>query len=149
MKKIKRHVVARDIEVQNELKRRYGGKVGKIGYFRIAQELNVNRGLLWQVYMGKIRSNRVRIALGMKCKKVETDVCPTCGQLHLMKTCPSLRKQKGAIVKKLDPDVRALRGAVRALNQSSNRKMLKANLNFLYDRYVTNPTKEMPEHLKK
>lgn len=138
----------KDEEAIRELKRRYGEKLIR-KYYHIASELKVNRGLLWQVLNGKTRSNKVRLALGMKHLRVEVDPCAKCGSVNLMKSCPNCRKQRKAVVKKLDPDIKALRGAIRALNQSSNKRMLKANLDFLYDRYITNPTKELPEHLKK
>lgn len=44
--------------------------------------------------------------------------------------------------KKIDRDIRVLRACVRALDQSSNDRMLKANLEFLYDRYITHPAKK-------
>ena len=48
------------------------------------------------------------------------------------------------MTKKLDPDIKALRACVRALDQSSNKRMLRANIEFLYDRYVRNP----PDYIK-
>ena len=38
-----------------------------------------------------------------------------------------------------DPDVVTLQRACRALEQSTSTRMLIANLNFLWDRYVTHP----------
>lgn len=52
------------------------------------------------------------------------------------------------MTKRIDPDVLALKQAVKALNKSTSRRMLKANLDFLVDRYLTHPTKALPEHLK-
>lgn len=51
------------------------------------------------------------------------------------------------MTKKLDPDLRCLREAVRALNRSSSRRMLKANLDYLYDRYIYHPSRELPAAL--
>jgi len=42
-------------------------------------------------------------------------------------------------MKRLDPDIKALRGAVRALKGSSSPKMLRANLEFLWDRFIEHP----------
>lgn len=41
--------------------------------------------------------------------------------------------------KRLDSDIKALRACVRALDRSSSPRMLKANVEYLYDRYVRNP----------
>ena len=46
------------------------------------------------------------------------------------------------MTKPLDPDVKVLRAAVRAIEQSSSPRMKKANVEFLYDRYVRNPPTE-------
>lgn len=48
------------------------------------------------------------------------------------------------MTKKLDKDVKVLRACVRALEQSSSERMLRANLDYLYDRYVLHPTKRAP-----
>ena len=42
-------------------------------------------------------------------------------------------------MKPLDPDIKALRGAVRALSYSSSPLMLRANLWFLWDRFIEHP----------
>jgi hypothetical protein len=52
------------------------------------------------------------------------------------------------VTKKLDPDVLALKRAVRALNGCTSRRMLKATLDYLTDRYVAHPTDSLPKHLK-
>lgn len=44
------------------------------------------------------------------------------------------------MTKPIDPDIKALRGAVRALAGSSPR-MLRPNLEFLWDRFIEHPTK--------
>ena len=46
------------------------------------------------------------------------------------------------MTKKLDPDLKALRGAVKALRASSSRRMLKVNMDYLWDRFVTHPLAE-------
>ena len=40
------------------------------------------------------------------------------------------------MTKKLDPDVKVLRACVRALEQSSSPRMLRANMEYLYDKFV-------------
>ena len=47
------------------------------------------------------------------------------------------------------PDIAALKVCVRALNESTSRRMLEANLRFLWDRYLTHPSPELPEHLQR
>jgi len=52
------------------------------------------------------------------------------------------------MTKRIDPDIKALRACVKGLNGSSCRRMLLANLEFLWDRYVRHPTvKDIPRHL--
>lgn len=51
-------------------------------------------------------------------------------------------------MKKRDPDIRAIQGACKALNLSSSRRMLKANLRFLLDRYLLRPSPYIPTRLK-
>ncbi len=51
-------------------------------------------------------------------------------------------------MKKIDSDISALEACCHALDRSSSRQMLAANLRFLWDRYLTNPSPELPEHLK-
>ena len=48
--------------------------------------------------------------------------------------------------KKLDADIKALQDAARALDGSSSLKMLRANLNFLWDRYIDHPHPETLQH---
>ena len=52
------------------------------------------------------------------------------------------------MTKKTDPDIKALRGAVRALMGSSSRRMLKANMNYLQDLFVDHPSPSLPPHLQ-
>jgi hypothetical protein len=40
---------------------------------------------------------------------------------------------------KLDTDIKVLRALVRAVEKSSSERMKKANVEYLYDRYVRNP----------
>lgn len=47
-----------------------------------------------------------------------------------------------------DSDIKALKYAKKWLDQSTSRKMLKANLSFLLDYYLVHPSKELPEHLR-
>lgn len=42
------------------------------------------------------------------------------------------------MTKPLDPDIKALKGAVRALQHSSSRRMLKANMDYLWHRFINN-----------
>ena len=49
--------------------------------------------------------------------------------------------------KKLDRDVLALKRALKALNQSTDRNALVASLNFICDYYVWHPSREIPTHL--
>lgn len=51
--------------------------------------------------------------------------------------------------KKLDPDIKALRAAIRAISKSSSKRMLHANMNYLWDLFVAHPPKELPDNLKK
>lgn len=41
-------------------------------------------------------------------------------------------------MKKLDADVKVLRACIRAIDKSSSERMVKANVEFLYNRYVRN-----------
>jgi len=45
------------------------------------------------------------------------------------------------MTKKLDPDFRAIKECVRALERSTSPRMLKANLDYLYDRLILHPPK--------
>ncbi len=49
--------------------------------------------------------------------------------------------------RRIDPDISIVKACVRALNKSSSREMLRANLVYLWDRFLAHPSKEMPEHL--
>ena len=46
------------------------------------------------------------------------------------------------MTKRLDPDIKTLRAAVRALQGSSSRRMLKTNMNYLWDRFIAHPPAE-------
>jgi hypothetical protein len=46
------------------------------------------------------------------------------------------------MIKPLDPDLKALRACVKALQGSSCPRMLRANMDYLWDRFVAHPTKE-------
>ena len=50
--------------------------------------------------------------------------------------------------KPTDRDIRALVGAAKALNLSTSRRMLLANLHFLFDRAVRGTSSGLPKHLK-
>ena len=45
-------------------------------------------------------------------------------------------------MKRMDPDIKVLKACVRALDRSSSARMLKANVEYLYDRYVLHPRKD-------
>lgn len=45
------------------------------------------------------------------------------------------------VSKKMDPDVKVLRACVRELEKSSSPRMLRANLRFLWDRYISSPVR--------
>lgn len=47
-----------------------------------------------------------------------------------------------------DPDIQVLADCIEALNQSSSRSMLLANLEYLMDRFIVHPSSHLPEHLK-
>lgn len=50
--------------------------------------------------------------------------------------------------RRIDQDVSALKACVRGLNKCSSRRMVLATLDFLWDRYLQNPSRELPQHLK-
>ena len=50
--------------------------------------------------------------------------------------------------RKQDPDVLALKRAVRALNGCTSNEMARATLDFLRDRYLDHPSPRLPDHLK-
>lgn len=50
--------------------------------------------------------------------------------------------------RRVDGDSSALKACIRGLNKSTSRRMLKANLEFLLDRYLWHPSAELPEHLR-
>lgn len=45
-------------------------------------------------------------------------------------------------------DVEVIKRCISALDLSSDRKMLAANLDYLVDRYIGHPSHELPEHLR-
>ncbi len=47
------------------------------------------------------------------------------------------------MTKPMDKDIKALRACVRALDQSSDGRMRRVNVEYLYDRYVRNPSKTL------
>jgi hypothetical protein len=51
--------------------------------------------------------------------------------------------------KRTDPDMSCIKACCRALNRSTSRRMLRANLDFLVDRYLTNPPHTLPKRLLK
>lgn len=53
------------------------------------------------------------------------------------------------MTKPIDRDILSLRAAVRALNLSTSRRMLRANMEFLYDRFLNRPSPYLPKHLAK
>lgn len=61
---------------------------------------------------------------------------------------PQVRCDDGLGRKRRDPDISALKACVLGLNKSTSRRMLEANLRFLWDRYITHPSPELPEHLR-
>lgn len=50
------------------------------------------------------------------------------------------------MTKPLDPDLKVLRGAVRALDGSSSKRMLRANLEYLWDLFIAHPPKGAKAH---
>ena len=50
--------------------------------------------------------------------------------------------------KKTDPDLLALKQCIRALSKCTSRRMLRANLDFLFDKFITHPDSELPERLR-
>ena len=52
-------------------------------------------------------------------------------------------------MKKNDPDILVLKRAKAALLKSSSKKMMRANLNYLYDFFVTNPSESLQEYWAK
>jgi hypothetical protein len=51
-------------------------------------------------------------------------------------------------MKRQDPDLLVLKACCKALDKSTTPRMLKANLEFLLDRYLWHPSRHLPEHLK-
>lgn len=49
---------------------------------------------------------------------------------------------------RVDCDISALKSCIRGLDKSTSPRMLKANLEFLLDRYLWHPSSELPEHLR-
>ena len=52
-------------------------------------------------------------------------------------------------MKNKNKDLDVLKQARKALLQSTSKKMLKANLEYLVDYFIRNPSKDLPERLKK
>ncbi len=50
--------------------------------------------------------------------------------------------------KPIDPDILVLKRCCRALNKSTSRKMLRASLEFLNDKYLFHPSDKLPQHLR-
>lgn len=46
------------------------------------------------------------------------------------------------MTKRLDPDLKAIFGATRALRGSSSLRMLRANMEYLIDRFLRNPPRD-------
>lgn len=59
-----------------------------------------------------------------------------------MKTKPT------ALSRRVDTDISALKACIRGLDKSTSRRMLKANLEYLIDRYLRNPSQQLPEQLR-
>ena len=55
---------------------------------------------------------------------------------------------KELLGRRVDDDLSALKTCIRGLNKSTSPRMLKANLEFLLDRYIWHPSSELPEHLR-
>ena len=49
------------------------------------------------------------------------------------------------MTKPKNPDIMALERCAKALEKSTSRKMLEANLRYLWDRYIGHPAKEVQE----
>ena len=59
------------------------------------------------------------------------------------------KQNKEALLKQVeDPDISALKACVKALNRSTSPRMLKANLDFLVDRFLLHPSSALPDHLR-
>ena len=52
------------------------------------------------------------------------------------------------MTKKIDTDLLALKQAAKALKRSSNKRMLQANMEFLYDYFIRRPSADLPSHLR-
>ena len=69
------------------------------------------------------------------------------------KRAPKLKRGKPVRVQRLvrlamgDCDITALVNCVNALDASSSMKMVRANLEFLWDRYITHPSHYIPGRL--
>jgi len=62
--------------------------------------------------------------------------------LHPAKPGKRTRKSRA-----MDRDIKALKGAARALNGCTSRRTLNAALSFLVDYYITHPSPQLPAHL--
>ena len=45
-------------------------------------------------------------------------------------------------------DIAALKACIDALDKSTSRRMLNANIHFIVDRYLWHPADDLPEHLR-
>lgn len=78
-----------DVQTRNELKRRYSAQIQNHQWALIAKELKVNRGNLWKVWHGEVRSNKIRKALGLPI----LGAC-SCGKTHKCKTAQQIERRK-------------------------------------------------------
>lgn len=77
-----------DRDCIEELKRKFPNEINGRRFSKIAVALGVNRGLVSKVFDGVTRSNKLRLALGMSCLKVEVESCE-CGRAegHTIRRC--------------------------------------------------------------
>ena len=68
--------------------------------------------------------------------------CPNCGIWTMWEK--KWNQQERIMTKKIDVDIKVLRASVRALDKSSTPRMLKVNMEYLYDRYIRNPPNKNP-----
>ena len=52
------------------------------------------------------------------------------------------------MTKRLDPDLKAIGNAVRALKESSSLRMLRANMDYLWDRFAARPRPDDLQHIR-
>lgn len=60
-----------------------------------------------------------------------------------MSTAKKKRKSRA-----MDRDILALKATCRGLDKCTSRRMVRATLNFCLDRYIANPSKDLPVHLQ-